>query len=85
MVRLLPSSPWGKVQMRLALVQCPQGWTSAAFLLFYMLVFGASWGPVPWAMPSEIFPSSLRAKSLAISTCSSKLLSRIYLSIYVNF
>lgn len=49
-----------------------QGWTSVAFLLLYMLSFGASWGPVPWAMPSEIFPSSLRAKGVAISTCSSK-------------
>ncbi|KAM0415712.1 hypothetical protein ACHAPT_013328 [Fusarium lateritium] len=47
-----------------------EGWTSVAFLLFYMLAFGASWGPVPWAMPSEIFPSSLRAKGVAISTCS---------------
>ncbi|PHH82141.1 hypothetical protein CDD82_6831 [Ophiocordyceps australis] len=47
-----------------------KGWTSVAFLLFYMLAFGASWGPVPWAMPSEIFPSSLRAKGVAISTCS---------------
>lgn len=41
-----------------------------AFLLFYMISFGASWGPVPWAMPAEIFPSSLRAKGVAISTCS---------------
>ncbi|KAF2723414.1 putative MFS monosaccharide transporter [Polychaeton citri CBS 116435] len=48
----------------------PQGWISVAFLLFYMLAFGASWGPVPWAMPSEIFPSSLRAKGVALSTCS---------------
>ncbi|GAB0132372.1 hypothetical protein EsDP_00000812 [Epichloe bromicola] len=47
-----------------------EGWTSVAFLLFYMLAFGASWGPVPWAMPSEIFPSSLRAKGVSISTCS---------------
>ncbi|CAM1507732.1 Fc.00g045800.m01.CDS01 [Cosmosporella sp. VM-42] len=47
-----------------------EGWTSVAFLFFYMLAFGASWGPVPWAMPSEIFPSSLRAKGVAISTCS---------------
>lgn len=29
-----------------------QGWTSVAFLFLYMLSFGASWGPVPWAMPS---------------------------------
>ncbi|KAF5641668.1 monosaccharide transporter [Fusarium sp. NRRL 52700] len=51
----------------------PEGWTSVAFLLFYMLAFGASWGPLPWAMPTEVFPSSLRAKGVAISTCSSKL------------
>lgn len=48
-----------------------KGWASVALLLFYMLAFGASWGPVPWAMPSEIFPSSLRAKGVSISTCSS--------------
>jgi MFS family permease len=30
----------------------PQGWASVAMLLFYMISFGASWGPVPWAMPS---------------------------------
>ncbi|KAJ5872106.1 General substrate transporter [Penicillium soppii] len=47
-----------------------EGWTSVAFLLFYMLSFGASWGPIPWALPSEIFPSSLRAKGVALSTCS---------------
>ncbi|KAK9481581.1 general substrate transporter [Lipomyces starkeyi] len=47
-----------------------QGWVSVAFLLIYMVSFGASWGPVPWAMPSEIFPSSLRAKGVALSTCS---------------
>lgn len=50
-----------------------QGWVSVAFLLMYMFVFGATWGPVPWALPSEVFPSSLRAKGVAISTCSSKL------------
>ncbi|KAF2738009.1 MFS sugar transporter-like protein [Polyplosphaeria fusca] len=47
-----------------------EGWVAVAFLFFYMLSFGASWGPVPWAMPSEIFPSSLRAKGVALSTCS---------------
>ncbi|KKY36430.1 putative mfs monosaccharide [Diaporthe ampelina] len=46
-----------------------EGWVSVAFLLGYMVAFGASWGPVPWAMPSEVFPSSLRAKGVAISTC----------------
>lgn len=47
-----------------------QGWTSVTFLFVYMVSFGASWGPVPWALPSEIFPSSLRAKGVALSTCS---------------
>ena len=46
------------------------GWTSVAFLLVYMFIFGASWGPVPWALPAEIFPSSLRSKGVALSTCS---------------
>ncbi|KAL4749218.1 hypothetical protein BDW72DRAFT_214189 [Aspergillus terricola var. indicus] len=47
-----------------------EGWVSAAFLQVYMVAFGAAWGPVGWAIPSEIFPSSLRAKGVAIATCS---------------
>jgi MFS family permease len=58
----------------------PEGWTSVAFLLFYMISFGASWGPVPWAMPAEIFPS-LRAKGVAISTCSNWLNNFIIVSL----
>ncbi|KAK4549124.1 hypothetical protein LTR36_007581 [Oleoguttula mirabilis] len=46
-----------------------EGWASVTMLLVYMISFGASWGPVPWALPSEIFPSSLRAKGVALSTC----------------
>ncbi|KAK5126331.1 hypothetical protein LTR85_010567 [Meristemomyces frigidus] len=46
-----------------------EGWASVSMLLLYMISFGASWGPVPWALPSEIFPSSLRAKGVALSTC----------------
>ncbi|KAK5082619.1 hypothetical protein LTR70_007537 [Exophiala xenobiotica] len=48
----------------------PAAWTSVAFLLFFMLTFGATWGPIPWAMPAEIFPSSLRAKGCAYGTMS---------------
>ncbi|KIX92428.1 uncharacterized protein Z520_11903 [Fonsecaea multimorphosa CBS 102226] len=47
-----------------------KGWVAVAFLFLYMLAFGMTWGPVPWAMPSEIFPSFLRAKGVAWSTCS---------------
>ena len=31
-----------------------EGWASVFLLLFYMLVFGGSWGPVPWGMPSGV-------------------------------
>ncbi|KAI1498380.1 general substrate transporter [Biscogniauxia marginata] len=47
-----------------------EGWVSVALLMVFMLSYGASWGPVPWAMPSEIFPASLRAKGVAYSTMS---------------
>lgn len=79
----------------------PQGWASVALLLVYMIAFGASWGPVGWAMPSgkstsfsfpglkkpssnrftEVFPSSLRAKGVALSTCSNWLNNFIIVSI----
>ncbi|KAL3296071.1 MFS monosaccharide transporter [Colletotrichum asianum] len=48
-----------------------EGWVSVAFLFAFMLSFGFSWGPIPWALPSEVFPSSLRAKGVAIWTCGS--------------
>lgn len=32
-----------------------------------MIAFGISWGPIPWSMPAEIFPSSLRSKGTAFS------------------
>lgn len=47
-----------------------EGWTSVAFLLFFMLTYGGTWGPIPWAMPAEIFPASLRAKGMAFATMS---------------
>lgn len=35
-----------------------------------MLTFGGTWGPIPWAMPAEVFPSSIRAKGCAQGTMS---------------
>ncbi|KAK6198362.1 RNA binding protein, heterogenous nuclear RNP-K like protein [Pestalotiopsis sp. IQ-011] len=58
----LYSDSWGSHQAAV--------WTSDAFLLFFMLTFGATWSPIPWAMPAEIFPASLRAKGVAYSTMS---------------
>ncbi|RFU29237.1 hypothetical protein B7463_g7086, partial [Scytalidium lignicola] len=47
-----------------------EGWVSVAFLFFFMVTFGGTWGPIPWAMPAEIFPASLRAKGMAYTTMS---------------
>ncbi|CAO1623754.1 unnamed protein product [Sympodiomycopsis kandeliae] len=44
-------------------------WVCVALILIFMVVFGASWSPVPWAVPSEIFNSTLRAKGTALATC----------------
>ncbi|KAI8459664.1 hypothetical protein BY996DRAFT_4575731 [Phakopsora pachyrhizi] len=46
------------------------GWAGVGFILLFMVVFGVSWGPIPWAIPSEIFPSSIRAKGVALSALS---------------
>lgn len=46
-----------------------ESWVSVAFMLVFMVVFGATWGPVGWAVPAEVFPSSLRAKGVAIAVC----------------
>lgn len=43
----------------------PAGWASVAMLLVYMISFGASWGPVPWAMPSGKLPPMERNGSNA--------------------
>ena len=46
-----------------------EAWVSVAFLLAFIFIYGCSWGPVGWAMPAEIFPSSLRAKGVATAIC----------------
>lgn len=45
-------------------------WVGVAFILAYMFFFGLTWGPVPWAMPAELFPSTVRAKGVAMATIS---------------
>lgn len=45
--------------------QSPQS-SMCRFWLTLFSAFGATWGPVPWALPAEVFPSSLRAKGVAI-------------------
>lgn len=28
----------------------PQAWVGVAFIIFFMIPFGISWGPVPWSL-----------------------------------
>lgn len=37
---------------------------------FFTLSYGISWGPIAWTLPSEIFPTRLRARGVALSTAS---------------
>lgn len=34
----------------------------------YVLVYGVSYAPLVWALPSEVYPNSLRAKGVALAT-----------------
>ncbi len=45
-------------------------WICVGFSILGTLAFGATWSPISWALPSEIFPSRLRAKGSALSACS---------------
>ena len=41
-----------------------------AFVCFYIAFFAISWGPVAWVVTGEIFPLSIRAKGMSLSTAS---------------
>lgn len=47
-----------------------EAWFCVALTFVYMIIFGLSWAPVPWVLPAEIFPTTLRAKGTALGTCS---------------
>lgn len=44
--------------------------TAIAFIYIYDLNFSYSWAPIGWVLPSEIFPISVRAKAVSITTSS---------------
>jgi len=41
-----------------------------SFVVIYNALYGATWGPMPWLLPAEIFPLRGRSKGMALSTCS---------------
>ncbi|KAF2146198.1 uncharacterized protein K452DRAFT_315426 [Aplosporella prunicola CBS 121167] len=44
------------------------GWATSAMAYVYVLVYGASYSPLGWALPAEVFPNATRAKGVALST-----------------
>lgn len=41
-----------------------------AFVMLYNVVYGFTWGPMPWLLPAEIFPLRCRSKGMALATTS---------------
>lgn len=43
------------------------GWACVAMAFLFIIIFGASYSPLGWALPSEVFPVSIRSKGVAFS------------------
>jgi sugar porter (SP) family MFS transporter len=41
-----------------------------AFVCIYIAFFASTWGPIPWCVCAEVFPSRLRAKGMSLSVAS---------------
>ena len=39
-----------------------------AFVMLYNIMYGFTWGPMPWLLPAEIFPLRSRSKGMALAT-----------------
>lgn len=48
------------------------GWTCVAFAFMFIIIFGATYSPLGWALPSEVFPVSIRSKGVAFSGMSNR-------------
>lgn len=41
-----------------------------AFVCIYIAAFASTWGPIPWCVDAEVFPSRLRGKGMSLSAAS---------------
>ncbi|KAN0006981.1 hypothetical protein ACTFIU_005174 [Dictyostelium citrinum] len=55
------SNPTGKID------NTKKGWVAVAGMIFFKLMFSLGLGPIPALIGSEIFPSKIRGKAMAIS------------------
>jgi sugar porter (SP) family MFS transporter len=44
------------------------GWAAVAMAFLFILIYGTTYAPLGWAIPSEVFPNALRSKGVALST-----------------
>ncbi|KAJ5368519.1 uncharacterized protein N7496_008279 [Penicillium cataractarum] len=45
------------------------GWATVAMAFCFILVYGVSYSPLGWAIPSEVFSTATRSKGVALSVC----------------
>ncbi|KAJ5966554.1 hypothetical protein N7481_013268 [Penicillium waksmanii] len=45
------------------------GWACVAFAFLFIIVFGVSYSPLGWTLPSEVFTTASRSKGVALATC----------------
>lgn len=45
------------------------GWGCVAMVFMFVVVYGATYSPLGWALPSEVFSNATRSKGVAISSC----------------
>ncbi|KAB8075411.1 major facilitator superfamily domain-containing protein [Aspergillus leporis] len=44
------------------------GWACVAMAFLFILIFGLTYSPLAWALPSEVFPIATRSMGVALST-----------------
>ena len=58
----------GQGEAKCVIESPPAKYTAAACIFFFIANFAYGWGPVPWVLCSEIFPTKYRAKGIGLTT-----------------
>ena len=53
-------------------------------LSLYLSFFSVGMGPIAWLVPSEIFPTSIRAKAMSIATLSNRIVATLMASTFLS-